>query len=460
MKRISRRLMCIISCAFLLFTVGCHGTDYAEKEQKEAEKLVVEIPDESMAEAQEEAEKSSVEQGKLETDGEYSPFLWKSWIVDEPVNGNDQFGFIITKVNDKEIEGVIVIGDDAGGYWHGSERCRPFKGTITENQAVCTFQYEDCQVEASFLFREHDRIEAGVRCDHLDIDMCYQFRPYHFSDIYVSLNDDMSSAEVYLETWGEVNLISATIDDNHSYPILYLTDEEGNILYEGNCVNGLSFLDIFLEDLNQDGRQDIWTILSNTIDAGLQGGGLVNVFYQTGDGRFCHRSQTGTYETPNRYLGEYLVTRFCPAENYTDISETVLTPEEAEQMIGKNIVIQRDLFVTYDSERRRGIRADREPPEEERKITEYRDPSPYYYCESILADMDSREEYPYIYMVSMNESLREAVGEEYYEKINSVFYNSIFPWQQFYTLEGEDKLIMHSMLTGQNFMLEKEGTDN
>ena len=146
MKRISRRLMCIFSCAFLLFTGGCHGTDYAEKEQKEAEETVVEILDESMAEAQVKAEKSSVEQGKLETDGEYSSFLWKSWIVDEPVNGNDQFGFIITKVNDKEIEGVIVIGDDAGWYWYGSERCRPFKGTITENQAVCTFQYEDCQV--------------------------------------------------------------------------------------------------------------------------------------------------------------------------------------------------------------------------------------------------------------------------------------------------------------------------
>lgn len=473
MKRMIRRSACTITCAFLLFTAGCHQTDYAEEgkseveETTEMEEEVVEIPDESMEEAQEEEEESSVkqeevvennaEQEQREIDCEYSSFLWKSWIVDEPVSGNDQFGFIITKVNDKEIEGVIVIGGDADDwYWYGNERCELFKGTITENQAVCTFQYEGCQAEAVFLFQEHDRIEAGVKCDQMDIDMRYQFRPYRFSDISVALNDDLFSATVYLETWGEVNLISATIDDNHSYPILFLTDEEGNILYEDSCVNGLSFLDIFVEDLNQDGRQDIWVILSNTIDAGLQGGGLVNVFYQTGDGRFCHRSQTGTYDAPNRYFGEYLVTRFCPAENYADISETVLTFEEAEQMIGKKIVIQREFFLTCDSERRRGIREDRKLSAEECMITEYHDTSPDYYCESVLVDEGGKEEYPYIYMVSMNESLREAIDEEYYEKINYVFYNSLFPWQQFYTLEGEDKLIMHSMLTGQNFILEKE----
>lgn len=309
------------------------------------------------------------------------------------------------------------------------------------------------------MFQEHDRIEAGVKCDQLDIDMCYQFRPYHFSDISVALNDDLFSATVYLETWGEVNLISATIDDNHSYPVFYLTDEEGNILYEDSCVNGLSFLDIFVEDLNQDGRQDIWAILSNTIDAGLQGGGLVSVFYQTGDGRFCHLSQIGDYYAPNRYFGEYRVTRFCPAENYEDISETVLTSEEAEQMIGKKVVIQRELFVTCDSERRRGIREDRKLPAEECMITEYRDTHPEYHCESVLTDGNNKEEYPDMYMISMNERLREAIGEEYYEKINDVFYNELFPWQQFYTLEGEDKLIMHSMLTGQNFILEKEGMD-
>ncbi len=439
MKGTLRKSTCIISCAFLLFAVGCHQADYAEDEQKKAEETIeieegVEIPGESI---------------------EYSSILWKSWIVDETVNGSDKFGFIITKVNGNEIEGVIVIGDDAGWYWIWSERCRPFKGIITGNQAKCTFQYEDCQAETVFTFQENDRIEARVKCDQQDIDMNYLFRPYHFTDKGVPLNDDLSSASVYLETWGEVNLISATIDDNHSYPIIFIADKEGNILYEDSCINGFVYWDIFVEDLNQDGRQDMWTVVLGDVEDGLQEGSLVDVFYQTGDGRFYHPARTIGDGLPEKYFGEYMVTRFCPTKNYEDIRETVLTQEEVEEMIGKKIVIQEKLLATYDSERRQGIREDRKEAIQESMIIEVRNTFPEYHWDSVSADLENREKYSY---ACPNERLCEAVGEEYYAKINGAFYDIYSEWQQFYTLEGEDKLIMHSMLTGQNFILEKEQT--
>ncbi len=60
-----------------------------------------------------------------------------------------------------------------------------------------------------------------------------------------------------------------------------------------------------------------------------------------------------------------------------------------------------------------------------------------------------------IHKTCPDEKLRRAVGEENYGKINGVFYDAYAGWQQFYMLEGEEKLIMHSMLTGQNFILEK-----
>ena len=146
---------------------------------------------------------------------------------------------------------------------------------------------------------------------------------------------------------------------------------------------------------------------------------------------------------PKEYYGEYRVTQFCPTEDYAGISETVLTQQEAEQMLEKDIVIQDRLFVTYDSERRIGTRADRELPTKDSMITEYR------YSGPVSSELLIREAHP-------DERLREAVGEEYYEKINGVFSYMSVGWLQFYTLEGEEKLIMHSMLTGQNFILERK----
>lgn len=390
-----------------------------------------------------------------------SSLLWKSWIEGGPISRSDKFGFIITKMSGEEIEGVIVIGDDADGwYWaygYNCEMCKQFKGIVKEDRAECTFEYEGYPANVTFFFQGNNRIEAAVKCDQLDMDMCHEFRPKHFSDIDVLWNDDLSSVPVYLETWGEVNLISATTNINHPYPVLCITDEDGNVLYEGGLINGFDFWDIFVEDLNQDGLQDIWTVLGGYVDDALETGTLVDIFYQTGDGRFYHTSRRSGSGLDEEYLGEYLVTRFCPTGNYVDISETILTQEEAEQMIGKKIVIQEKLFVSYDSERRLGVREDRKPPVRESMIIEYNSTYPEYDWKPLLSDMDSGESYTDAYP---DEELREAVGEEYYEKISGVFYDMYAAWQQFYTLEGEDKLIMHSMLTGQNFILEKEIADN
>ena len=140
-----------------------------------------------------------------------------------------------------------------------------------------------------------------------------------------------------------------------------------------------------------------------------------DIMQQAENGHF-YRERERTDELPEEYYGEYRVTQFCPTEDYAGISETVLTQQEAEQMLEKDIVIQDRLFVTYDSERRIGTRGDRELPTRDSMITEYRYPGP------VSPDLLVREAHP-------DERLREAVGEE--------------------------KLIMHSMLTGQNFILER-----
>ena len=473
------RLKCIVICFLTLFAVGCNAAGCSDTELEEVEENLMDVSDKlpkeesekSIENPEEEKRETELEKEELdvnglietveqaveevkqdrtqqieniyENDGKYSSFLKKAWTVDGPKRVYGGFEFIITGISDEAIEGYIVISDHIEWlYWSnseiGRETCKPFNGTITGNKAECVFQYEECQVEATFLFQENDRIEAAIRCDELDINEGYQFRPSNLSDY--QLRDDVSSTPVFLETWGEVNLVSATTDYNHSVPYFFITDDEGNILYRESCMQGLVFWDVFVEDLDQDGRLDIWTVTGG--DHSPECGRIVDIFYQAENGHF-YRERERIDEVPKEYYGEYRVVQFCPSEDYAKISEMVLTQQEAEQMLGKDIVIQDQLFVTYDSERRTGTRADRELPTKDSMITEYRYPGP------VSPDLLLREAHP-------DERLREAVGEEYYEKINGVFSNIYVGWQQFYTLEGEEKLIMHSMLTGQNFILERK----
>lgn len=144
------------------------------------------------------------------------------------------------------------------------------------------------------------------------------------------------------------------------------------------------------------------------------------------------------------------IKRFIPSAEYEETGGNVLTQQEAEAMQEKEFVIQAESFVSYDSERRIGTRDDREPVSEESMIKEYRDDrNSVYIWRPAAPDTLLRESRP-------DERLREAVGEAYYNKINGMFINFYLGWQQFYTLDGGGELIMHSMLTGQDYILEKK----
>ena len=262
-------------------------------------------------------------------------------------------------------------------------------------------------------------------------------------------NDDISFIPVYLEVYGEVNLVTLTIA-SHPVPYLFITDDKGNILVYYHAMSGFLFWDVFVEDLDQDGRQDIWAVYGDPDYPDFSA-----VFYQTEEGFYATEGVRGREgeEEMEEYYGDYRITQFCPAEGYEEISESVLTHEEAKQMLGKEIRIrggeEKDLFFTYDSERRMGLLEGRKQPSEESMVTEY-DRATGFVWYSASPETLIHEAYP-------DERMREAVGEEYYAKINGVFYNEFsVQWQHFYTLEVEDKLIMHSRLTGQYFILEKD----
>lgn len=385
---------------------------------------------------------------------DYDTYLNKIWIVDRMERKlGEAFDFVITRIEDGNIQGYIRI---AGGveryYWDNvvveDDFYHSFIGTIHEDKAESVFQYKEHQVQVYFHFCENEIIEAEIKSDELNMKEKYQFRPYNLSD--KMLHDDISTTKIFLDSWGMVNLASATTDANHSIPWVYITNEKGDILYQLCCSKGINggivFWDVFVEDINKDGRQDIWTVVC--ADSATDGGRIVSAFYQLENGHFKEQKES-TQEIPKEYYGDYKIVQFCPSNNYSAISEKVLTQQEVNQLIGQIVTIQDGLFVTYDSERRLGTRNDRELPKNENMVLEFRYEYTYCYSWQPVYTENSMFEW------QLNSVLQEAVGEEYYEKINGIIFNRDFGIQQFYTLIDEDKLIMHSLLTGQHFIMEK-----
>ncbi len=442
--------------------MGQEDTGMAEADINKAEKAVAGADKERTGEEHTtEREIKEMDQMPMAEDQEiYRSLVKKVWIEDRPERRySGTFEFIITRIVEEEIEGIIVLGDDIGScYWSNSKKlqqlCRPFRGTSLGNKAVCAFQYEGYPAEAVFLFLEEDRIEAEIRCDGLDINMKRKFRPYNLADNNDFLNDNLTSTPVLLDSLGEVNLVFATIIEPHSIPWFYLTNEDGDILYDACCSKGINggivIWDIFIEDIDQDGRLDIWTVAcEDDYGHSPEAGRFVCMFYQADNGYFYEEQESGN-DVPEEYYGEYRIVRFVPSEGYGESGGNVLTQQEAEEMLEKEFAIRADSFVSYDSERRTGTKDNREPVSEGSMVKEYRnDTYPWYMWRPADPDTLLRGFRP-------DERLREAVGEAYYDKINGVFTNGYLGWQQFYTLDGGEELIMHSMLTGQDFILEKE----
>ncbi len=436
--------------------MGQEDTDMAEADINKAEKAVAGA-DKERTEKEHTAE-NEIEEIKVMDQETYRSLVKKVWIEDWPERQySDAFEFIITRI-EEEIEGAVILESGiTSHYWDSSpewqQRCRPFQGTILGNKAVCTFRYEGYPAEVEFLFLEDGRIEAEVRCDGLDINRKRKFRPYNMADRIDWLQDNLISTPVVLDSWGEVNLVSATTIGPHTIPWFYLTDDDGNILYRGCCSKGINggivAWDIFIEDIDRDGRQDIWTVVCVDEPARPpEAGRIVCRFYQAENGYFYEERDFGE-DLPEEYQGVYRIKRFIPSAEYEETGGNVLTQQEAEEMQEKEFVIQADSFVSYDSERRIGTRDDREPVSEESMIKEYRDDRhSVYIWRPAAPDTLLHGSQP-------DDRLREAVGEAYYNKINGVFTNFYLGWQQFYTLDGGGELIMHSMLTGQDFILGK-----
>lgn len=140
------------------------------------------------------------------------------------------------------------------------------------------------------------------------------------------------------------------------------------------------------------------------------------------------------------YYGTYKIIEFRPNQYF---SVSSITEEEADMMVGRTVILEKDILFTCDTERH--IRFfDRN-----HIITEYTLENPKYLWTELTTEN-----------MELHERERERWIPEYFDKINGKIEIQMptenYYWcHWYYTMEDEDKLILYSFLHGQDFLLER-----
>ena len=239
---------------------------------------------------------------------DYSAYLRKIWVVDGWEGGDYPISFVITKLENGEIEGYLKFRDSVDNYYFALSRWKNsllyFQGRIYDGTAECKYidASQNRQEAFRFMFCGNDRIQAELGDDK---EQQYLLRPYNiFTD--VDLCGEPTSFEVDLDSWGTVLIAYANMDCNHSYPYTALINNQGDILYvfwgtDLTQVTSSSVYDVIIADMNGDGRKDIEIItFFDYFDSDNIAGEAY--FYQIENGMFyLGLENTFTHEEPYSY---------------------------------------------------------------------------------------------------------------------------------------------------------------
>lgn len=223
----------------------------------------------------------------------YNQYIGKTWIKK---NGNYNTSFCISSIANGKITGYLssLYG---GAVPTTYDFKKNFTGTINKNTAQCQLSDSNGNKGTiTLVFNQNDEIEATINltAKSQNTDMqpqegTFEFIPYNLSSIKGFSLLKNQSFMVNLNSWGNVRFVSGKLTaGNHIPVVFYLTDTQGNILFDFNPslpynadVNAVSFV-----DLNKDRLKDIIIIVDyNGVNGVSQ---LATVYFQKIDGSFIN----------------------------------------------------------------------------------------------------------------------------------------------------------------------------
>jgi len=229
---------------------------------------------------------------------DYKQYLKKTWIRKTDTNfpNNGGLSILIFRIEDGKIQGKISAVGNSPAYNMDSA---VFDGTVNNDTADCQLVNDSRGNKGTikFLFKPNGTLEASIIFIEKSGDTVmslpegtFEFTPYNLKNIKGFALIENQTFMVDLNSWGNVKFVSGKLTaGNHIPVVFYLTNKDGDILYDFNAnlpysvdVKAVSF-----EDVNKDGIKDIIIIVADNYQ-GSSGEPIATIYLQNADGSFAN----------------------------------------------------------------------------------------------------------------------------------------------------------------------------
>ncbi|MFT4007954.1 MAG: hypothetical protein QM683_20920 [Lacrimispora sp.] len=232
---------------------------------------------------------------------DYSQFIKKTWIrnTDAGFPDNGGLSILISRLGDGKIQGDIgVVGNPPAYNMDSAE----FEGTVDGDTAQCQLVNDSRGNKGTvkLLFKQDGALEATVTITEKSEDTVmtlpegtFEITPYNLKNINGFAPVEDQTFMVDLNSWGNVKFVSGKLTEGSHVPVVfYLTNEDGDILYNFNAVlpYSVDVKAVSFKDVDKDGLKDIIIIVEDNYD-GASGGTIATVYFQKADGSFLNDTE-------------------------------------------------------------------------------------------------------------------------------------------------------------------------
>lgn len=228
----------------------------------------------------------------------YKQYLKKTWIRSKDSNFPDNGGLsvLISKIEDGKIQGKLSAVGNGPAYNMDSAE---FEGTVDNGSAECLLVKDSRGNKGTveFLFKTDSTLEATIIITEKSGDTVmsipegtFEFTPYNLKNIEGFTLIENQTFMVDLNSWGKVKFVSGKLTaGNHIPVVFYLTDKDGDILYDfyATLPYSVDVKAVSFEDVNKDRLKDIIIIVADNYD-GSSVGTIAAVYLQKADGTFTN----------------------------------------------------------------------------------------------------------------------------------------------------------------------------
>ena len=231
---------------------------------------------------------------------DYSQYVKKTWTKKEDTNYSlkEKVYFSISKIENGKITGKFSAESFDQADKNLPFFVSDFEGKIYKNAAEC--QYNDSKGNhgnLELVFKDHDEMEATITIiDKSNTTIqppegTFEFAPDNIKNIKYFRPIESQSFMINLNSWGNVKFVSGKLETgNHIPTVFYLTNQDGDILYDfinvENFPYSVDVKAVSFEDVTKDGLKDIIIIVVDNYNGA--GGHIANVYFQKADGSFTN----------------------------------------------------------------------------------------------------------------------------------------------------------------------------